>query len=402
MEIRGLGVVDVERALRHARHARRAPDRPRRRADRVERRAPIASGSTIAAYTLLDVALPLVRIPVTAGRNLGLLIETAARNQLLRWRGRAQRRGVRRRGSTTGRPAAVVTGPGTMSQPLRAVVVTGLSGSGKSTALNVLEDLGFYCIDNLPVALMPRFLELWQSSREDVGRVALGIDVRERRFPHDVPARVRRAARRGRRARGDLPRGQRRRAGAPLQRDAPAASGGRRRRPSPTASGASATRCATCASWPIASSTPARFTVHELRAALRELLETPDAGTHDDVAASRSATSTVCRPTPTSRSTAASCRTRSSSRSCGRRPAPTRTSRPTCSSARRAGAPRARDGAAATSRCRATSARARAISPSPSAAPAAGIARSCWWRSCAQRLAGRGYRVLVRHRDVER
>ena len=74
-----------------------------------------------------------------------------------------------------------------MSQPLRAVVVTGLSGSGKSTALQVLEDLGFYCIDNLPVALLPRFLELWQSSREDVGRVALGIDVRERRFLRDFP-----------------------------------------------------------------------------------------------------------------------------------------------------------------------------------------------------------------------
>src|SRR5262249_60850895 len=74
-----------------------------------------------------------------------------------------------------------------MSQGLHAVVVTGLSGSGKSTALRVLEDLGFYCIDNLPVALLPRFLELWQSSREDIGRVALGIDVRERGFLRDVP-----------------------------------------------------------------------------------------------------------------------------------------------------------------------------------------------------------------------
>ena len=74
-----------------------------------------------------------------------------------------------------------------MTPGLRAVVVSGLSGSGKSTALRVLEDLGFYCIDNLPVALLPRFLELWESSREDVGRVALGIDVRERRFLHEVP-----------------------------------------------------------------------------------------------------------------------------------------------------------------------------------------------------------------------
>jgi UPF0042 nucleotide-binding protein len=69
-----------------------------------------------------------------------------------------------------------------MSEPLRAVVVTGLSGSGKSTALRVLEDLGFYCVDNLPVALLPRFVELWETSREEVHRVALGIDGRERLF----------------------------------------------------------------------------------------------------------------------------------------------------------------------------------------------------------------------------
>jgi UPF0042 nucleotide-binding protein len=69
-----------------------------------------------------------------------------------------------------------------MTEALHAVVVTGLSGSGKSTALRVLEDLGFYCVDNLPVALLPRFVELWESSREEVHRVAFGIDVRERLF----------------------------------------------------------------------------------------------------------------------------------------------------------------------------------------------------------------------------
>src|SRR5262249_31848431 len=69
-----------------------------------------------------------------------------------------------------------------VSDPLHAVVVTGLSGSGKSTALRVLEDLGFYCVDNLPVALLPRFVELWESSREEVHRVALGMDARERTF----------------------------------------------------------------------------------------------------------------------------------------------------------------------------------------------------------------------------
>ena len=39
-------------------------------------------------------------------------------------------------------------------------IITGLSGSGKSTALNALEDAGFYCVDNMPVALLPKFLEM--------------------------------------------------------------------------------------------------------------------------------------------------------------------------------------------------------------------------------------------------
>ena len=64
------------------------------------------------------------------------------------------------------------------SEVMQVMIVTGLSGSGKSTAIRVLEDLGFYCIDNLPVALIPRFLELCMNSEEPITRVALGIDHR--------------------------------------------------------------------------------------------------------------------------------------------------------------------------------------------------------------------------------
>jgi UPF0042 nucleotide-binding protein len=71
---------------------------------------------------------------------------------------------------------------------LHVVIVTGLSGSGKSTAIRVLEDLGFYCIDNLPVVLTPKFIELCQNSEEQISRVALGIDLRERKFLADYPA----------------------------------------------------------------------------------------------------------------------------------------------------------------------------------------------------------------------
>ena len=64
----------------------------------------------------------------------------------------------------------------------RIVIVTGLSGSGKSTVVNVLEDLGFFCVDNLPVDLLPKLLELTESSGAELTRLALVIDLRQRRF----------------------------------------------------------------------------------------------------------------------------------------------------------------------------------------------------------------------------
>jgi UPF0042 nucleotide-binding protein len=64
---------------------------------------------------------------------------------------------------------------------MRLVVVTGVSGAGKSTALRALEDLGFYAADNLPLPLVPKFLEL-VSARPDIDRAALGIDARGGHF----------------------------------------------------------------------------------------------------------------------------------------------------------------------------------------------------------------------------
>lgn len=63
-----------------------------------------------------------------------------------------------------------------MSEPVRVVVVTGLSGAGKSTALHSLEDLGYFCVDNLPTALVERTVEVCEAG--GVHRIALGIDVR--------------------------------------------------------------------------------------------------------------------------------------------------------------------------------------------------------------------------------
>ena len=59
------------------------------------------------------------------------------------------------------------------------MLVTGLSGSGKGSVLNTFEDLGFYCVDNLPVALIPTFTELYEEGRGEVERAALLVDARE-------------------------------------------------------------------------------------------------------------------------------------------------------------------------------------------------------------------------------
>ncbi|MCH5271740.1 MAG: RNase adapter RapZ [Lachnospiraceae bacterium] len=61
---------------------------------------------------------------------------------------------------------------------MRFVVVTGMSGGGKSTALKMLEDMGFYCVDNLPVSLIDKFVELIATPGSEITRVALGLDVR--------------------------------------------------------------------------------------------------------------------------------------------------------------------------------------------------------------------------------
>lgn len=61
---------------------------------------------------------------------------------------------------------------------MRFVIVTGMSGGGKSTALKMLEDAGFYCVDNLPVSLIEKFIELISMPNSEISKVAMGIDVR--------------------------------------------------------------------------------------------------------------------------------------------------------------------------------------------------------------------------------
>lgn len=61
---------------------------------------------------------------------------------------------------------------------MKAVILTGMSGAGKKTAMNMLEDLGYFCVDNLPVALIPKFVELADNPHSELNKVAIGIDIR--------------------------------------------------------------------------------------------------------------------------------------------------------------------------------------------------------------------------------
>ncbi len=65
---------------------------------------------------------------------------------------------------------------------VQTVVITGMSGSGKSTTLKAFEDMGYYCVDNLPIALLPEFLLLTENSAIEETKTALVMDVREKSF----------------------------------------------------------------------------------------------------------------------------------------------------------------------------------------------------------------------------
>lgn len=68
------------------------------------------------------------------------------------------------------------------SSDVELVIITGMSGAGKTVAIQSLEDLGFFCVDNLPPTLLPKFLELMEESGNKMNKVALVMDLRGREF----------------------------------------------------------------------------------------------------------------------------------------------------------------------------------------------------------------------------
>lgn len=69
----------------------------------------------------------------------------------------------------------------------RLLIITGLSGSGKTVTSRFLEDLGYYCMDNLPAKLIPSFIDLWRRKEVGIEKVALVVDIREAGFAEEFP-----------------------------------------------------------------------------------------------------------------------------------------------------------------------------------------------------------------------
>ena len=208
MEIRGLGLINIQDlfGVASTRTSKRVElvvqlERwePGREYDRL--------GLDDPRYDVMGVQIPMIRMPVAPGRNIAILVEVAARNQLLRSRGahaaqalvdrltpgsRGGRGSRPWRGSVKREKRHAARRAARTAVTSRFVVLTGVSGSGKSQAMRALEDLGYFCVDNLPVMLLPTLAELTLRAGSEIARAAVVVDVREGRMLNEFPGIYRR------------------------------------------------------------------------------------------------------------------------------------------------------------------------------------------------------------------
>ena len=112
-------------------------------------------------YGLLGIDLPLVRIPVSPGRNASAVVELACRNHVLKQGGIHTARSLDEK---------ILRSMQKKGEDMKVVIVSGISGSGKTTFLKALEDAGFFCVDNFPLFLLQKFLEVYELAGERIAR----------------------------------------------------------------------------------------------------------------------------------------------------------------------------------------------------------------------------------------
>ena len=191
MEVRGLGIINVKDLFGAASVCERK---------RIELVVEMVEWQRDGEYdrlgiddsyeTILGTQVPRVRLPIRPGRNVASIVEVASRNHLLKLQGHHSAREVR--GFPGAPPAAQRRAPdagrgGLM--PLSILILTGQSGSGKSTAIRALEDHGYFCVDNLPTTLVEQLVQV-VDAEQTCERLALVMDIRERRFLGHAPALV--------------------------------------------------------------------------------------------------------------------------------------------------------------------------------------------------------------------
>ena len=212
MELRGLGLINVKDLFGIA------STRSSKRVELVvqlERWDPAREYERLGLdddfYEILGLRVPLIRMPVAPGRSIAILVEVAARNQLLRSRGhhaarrsptgsngpcarRASRRPTRKTRSSSReargerrKKQAGASANGGSPPDSPSSCSPACPGSGKSQAIRALEDLGYFCVDNLPTTLIPTLAKLSLRAGGDIDKVAIVVDVREGNFLSQFP-----------------------------------------------------------------------------------------------------------------------------------------------------------------------------------------------------------------------
>ncbi len=172
LEVRGLGLLNIrtifgETAVRRKMKLRLVAHLERQAMGRdPTERLPLAALSE----DILGVTIGKVIIPVAAGRNLAVLVEAAVRNQILKLRG------IDSMAEFLARQSQAMHHAGRGRPVMQLILVSGLSGSGKSIALNVLEDAGYYCVDNLPATLLLEVVDFLADAGHD--KAAISVDAR--------------------------------------------------------------------------------------------------------------------------------------------------------------------------------------------------------------------------------